>query len=156
ILDRVPAAHLLLLAWPAGLVQPLAARLAPRLGAAMARVHFLPPVGHHEFLERMAACDAILDPFHFGGGNTSYEALAMAAPVVTLPAAFLRGRFTFGCYRELGLDACIAHDEAHYVELAVRLATEPDFRHDVSRRLAERAGALFERSDAALALGRWL
>jgi protein O-GlcNAc transferase len=150
LLDRVPDGQLLLLDSHGGLRDRATARLATRLGSAMKRVHFLPNVGHAEFLERIAASDVALDTLHFGGGNTTYEALAMGTPVVTLPATYLRGRFTLGCYRELGIDEFVARDVRDYVDIAARLALEPDARRRTD--LAARAASLFERRDAADAL----
>ena len=38
----------------------------------------------------LASADVILDPLHFSGGNTTFEALAMGTPIVTLPGTFMR------------------------------------------------------------------
>ncbi|HEV7822752.1 MAG TPA: tetratricopeptide repeat protein, partial [Burkholderiales bacterium] len=72
------------------------------------RVRFLPRMPWRDLLGAMKHADVVLDTFHFGGGNTTYEALAMGTPVVTLPAAYLRGRFTLGCYRQMKVPDCIA------------------------------------------------
>ncbi len=48
------------------------------------------------FLTLLWAADAVLDPPHFGSGNSSYEAFALGAPIVTWPGAFMRGRVTAG------------------------------------------------------------
>ena len=69
----------------------------------------------------------MLDPLHFGGGNTNYEALALDLPIVTLPGSFMRSRVATACYHQMGIETCIAKDRQHYAELAVRLATEPEF-----------------------------
>jgi predicted O-linked N-acetylglucosamine transferase (SPINDLY family) len=106
ILARDPAGAIVLLA-PA---QPLhAARLLARLArhvppAALKRVRFAPWLAYDRFLALIAAADVMLDPIVFGGGNTSYEALALGIPVVTLAGTFLRGRLTLGMYRQMGFD----------------------------------------------------
>src|SRR5262249_45536305 len=58
------------------------------------RVRWLPRLSRPDYIRLLAASDVMLDPIHFGGGNTSYEAFAMGLPVVTWPSAFLRGRLT--------------------------------------------------------------
>ncbi|HEY6864453.1 MAG TPA: hypothetical protein VI319_11195 [Burkholderiales bacterium] len=153
ILERDPAAGILLQdthpAWTA-LVRK---RLARTLGAQAPRVHFVRRVPPGEFLQYLAAADVILDPFYFGGCNSSCEALALGAPVVTLPSGQLPGRFTLGLYREIEMDELVADSPARYVDIAVRLACEPDWRRDVSERIAARSARLFDRPDTGAALG---
>jgi len=153
ILERDPLAQIILIDPRESWVERLRERLAPKLGAHAARMGFIPRVSQADFLQFLAAADLIIDPFHFGGCNTSCEALGLGVPIVTLPAAQLPGRFTLGLYREMALDDCIARSPAEFVELAVRLGTQPDYRRSVSARILERCERLFERSDAGAALG---
>jgi len=108
------------------------------------RIQMLPRQTRPDFLSLLAVCDALLDPIHFGGGNTSYEGLAMGTPIVTLPSAFLRGRITYAMYCQMGFLDLVARDRADYVRLAVRLGIEPDFRQDMRARIAASAGVLYE------------
>ena len=153
ILERDPLAQIVLIDPRASWAERLQARLAPKLGAHAARVSFTPSVSKAEFLQLLGAADLIIDPFHFGGCNTSCEALALGVPIVTLPAEQLPGRFTLGLYREMALEDCVAPSPAEFVDLAVRLGTQPDYRHSVSERILERCERLFERPDAGAALG---
>ena len=153
ILERDAKGEILLLGGNPRWEQDIRSRLARTLGEVASRVRFMPPASHAEFLAQIAASDVIIDPFHFGGCNTSCEALALGVPVVTLPSFQLPGRFTLGLYREMGIDACIARSEAEFVDLAIRLGTEPDHRRAVSQQIAERAGALFDRPDTGRTLG---
>jgi len=62
--------------------------------------------------------DLMLDPFPFGGCNSSFEAFQYGKPVVTWPSATrLNGRFTQGLYRRMGI-ACrgIVGSAAEYAE----------------------------------------
>ena len=61
-----------------------------------------------------------------------------------------------GLYKEMGLDCCVARSPEEFVEIAVRLAQEPDYRRGVSGQIAARCERLFDRPDAALALGEEL
>jgi uncharacterized protein (TIGR03032 family) len=67
------------------------------------RIRWLPAQPNQDFLQLSALANVVLDPIHFGGGNTSYEALAVGTPVVTLPGRFLRSRITRALYAKLGL-----------------------------------------------------
>jgi predicted O-linked N-acetylglucosamine transferase (SPINDLY family) len=109
-----------------------------------------------EFLQYIAAADVILDPFYFGGCNSSCEALSLAVPAVTLPSFQLPGRFTLGLYREMGLDDCVARSPEEFVEIALRLGKNRDYRRSISEQIAARCERLFDRPDAGLALGEAL
>ncbi len=122
----------------------LANRFKRSLGDLSDRVVWLPRLKQEAFLHLLATSDVMLDPLHFGGGNTSYEGLAVGTPVVTLPSAFMRGRVTLGCYRQLDVLDCVAQDARQYVALANRLACEPAFRDDVSQRILASGDRLFE------------
>lgn len=108
------------------------------------RIRFVPRLREHDYLNLIAVADVMLDTVHFNGMNTSLEAFAVATPVVTLPAAFQRGRHTQAMYRKMGLGDLVAVDASAYVELAVRLGNDAAFRAGTSRRIAENNHALFE------------
>jgi predicted O-linked N-acetylglucosamine transferase (SPINDLY family) len=97
-----------------------------------------------DYLNLIALADVMLDTVHFNGMNTSLEAFAVGTPVVTLPAAFQRGRHTQAMYRRMGLDHFIASDADAYVEQAVRLANDVDHRRAVSNRILANNAVLFE------------
>ena len=83
------------------------------------RVIFVPRIPQAEFFRLLMMADVILDPPFFGGGNTSYEAFAMGLPIVTWPGAFMRGRVTEGCYRQMGFTELVADSLDSYVEIAL-------------------------------------
>ncbi len=126
------------------LTQVLRQRLQRRLGRHADRVVFLPLQGYDRYLQLLTLADALLDTPHFSGGTTSFQALGLGVPVVTLPGQFMRGRVTYGCYQRLGLTDCIAVDAADYVRIAVRLATEPAWREQVCARIRAASHVLFE------------
>jgi predicted O-linked N-acetylglucosamine transferase (SPINDLY family) len=82
-------------------------QLKERFGRVMPdvanRIRWLPAQQNQDFLHLLAVSDVILDPIHFGGGNSSYEALAVGTPVVTLPGPYLRSRITRALYAKMGL-----------------------------------------------------
>lgn len=145
VLRRDPAGRLLLVR---GLNRQWDDALMSRWRRAMpdvaGRVVWLDRMGRDAFLAVTSLCDVMLDPTHFCGGNTSYEAFAFGVPVVTLPSPFLRGRLTYAMYRKMGLDACVASSVDDYVERAVAVATRSDLREAVRRDLRERALVLYE------------
>jgi protein O-GlcNAc transferase len=138
----------LVLGW--GLAAPweglLRQRFATTLPDVVDRIRFLPRLNRPEFLNFMAVSDVLLDPIHFGGGNTSYEGLALGAPIVTLPSRFLRGRITFALYKQMGMLECVVHSPQEYVELAQRLGTDKGYRDQVRDRILEGNGVLYQNS----------
>jgi predicted O-linked N-acetylglucosamine transferase (SPINDLY family) len=119
-------------------------RFAATIPDVVDRVRFLPPLAHADFLALGAIADVLLDPPHFGGGNTSYEALAAGTPIVTLPSPYLRGRITLALYRQMGVLECVASGPEDYVAKAVRLGTDADYRAAVRARLRAASEVLYE------------
>src|SRR4029077_4382157 len=72
----------------------LGQRFASTMPEVMDRILFIPPQSHADFMSLNSLADVLLDPVHIGGGNTSYEGLALGVPIVTMPSPFLRGRIT--------------------------------------------------------------
>ncbi len=80
----------------------------------------------------------------FGGGNSTYETLAAGTPVVTLPTEFLRGRISRALYTKMGFTELVCASPEEYVEQALRLANDADYRAHVVARIAETVDVLFE------------
>ncbi len=144
ILRRDPAGQVVLIeARHTRLTELLRQRFSRTMADVADRVRFVPWQRGADFLDLLAACDVMLDPLHFGGANTTYEALAGGTPVVTLPSAFMRGRVTYACYTKMGASECVASDPDDYVAKAVSLAADADLRQSVVERIRETSSALF-------------
>jgi hypothetical protein len=77
-------------------------------------------------------------------GNTSYEGLALGTPIVTLPGSYLRSRITLALYRKMQLMDCVADSSQQYIEVALRLATDTEYRQAISERIQTASHALYE------------
>ena len=140
-----PAAIVVFVADQFGWQARLAARLVGSLGDLAGRVIFLPHQAKAEsYFALYRLCDAALDTPHFGGGVTSFHALAMSVPVVTLPGATFRSRQTYALYRRMGLDDCVARDPDDYVAIARRLARDAGFAATVRAEIAARNRLIFD------------
>lgn len=137
ILRRDPKGLVLLVkSRHAGWNQRLQARLE-RAGPDIAnRIRFIDPLSLPDFLALVREADALLDTFVFGGGNSSYEAFSMGRPVVTLPAAMMRGRITAAWYSVMQDDEWDARSPNDYVERALRLANDEAARRAARARIA--------------------
>jgi len=134
----------------------LRARWQRTLGARAERIRFVPRCPLPEFQQLLADADVLLDPLHFGGGDTSYEGFAVGTPIVTLPGEFLRSRITYALYQAMGMDDCIAQNSEQYVELAVRAATDHAWRHQLRQTILERNAAIYESDAGVLQLADFL
>lgn len=108
------------------------------------RIHFLPRQPYARFLQLLSVADVVLDTAHFNGMITSIDAFSVGTPVVTLPGALQRGRFTQAMYRKMGIGDGIAASADEYADLAVDIAASPDRRHALHRLVLERNRLLFE------------
>jgi len=145
ILARDPNGRLLLIRDRAdGLWRVLERRLRRTMPDLMGRVTFLPPLSHQDYLSVAAAADVVLDTVHFGGGNSSFDCLAVGAPIVTLPGQFARSRYTLADYARMEVTDCVARSSAQYIDIAVRLGADRDANRALRARLAEATPRLFE------------
>jgi predicted O-linked N-acetylglucosamine transferase (SPINDLY family) len=157
VLERLfhadPAAHLVItLGQEPRLVDRLVQRWQQTLPGQASRIHWLPQQTGEHYESLLRSADVLLDPIGFGGVNTTYDALGAGKAVVTWPTEFQRGRYTAGCYAKMGLDACVANSADDYVERAMRLARDRDYRDFVEREILDRHEAIFEDT---LAVADW-
>lgn len=123
----------------------------------LTRIRFLPAQPRPDFLALLGLADVMLDPLHYGGGNTSYEAFAMGTPVVTLPSPYLRARITLGQYRQMGLsEGLVVEDTVAYIRAALRLGRDPAYRAAVQAKLAAARGVLYENQGAVQAVADFI
>ena len=93
-----------------------------------------------QHLARYGQIDIALDPFPFTGSTTTFEALWMGVPVVTLEGDRMVSRWSAAMLRKAGLSWLIARTAAKYVEVARDLAANRDelirLRGDLRDRVA--------------------
>jgi predicted O-linked N-acetylglucosamine transferase (SPINDLY family) len=105
-------------------------------GIAAERLHLVGDhVGRDAHLARVGSLDIALDPFPFNGGITTFEALWMGVPVVTLEGERFAARGCASHLAQVGLDHLIAADEQAYVDIAAGLAQSPDALAELRRSL---------------------
>jgi len=140
VLERIPNA--LLAVSPNSPDQGAAvARLLAAGGISAERVCVLPQ-GHNEAENqaRYSIVDFALDPMPYGGVNGTLEALDMNVPVVTLVGRKHGERSTYSILANLGVTQTVAESGSDYVDIAVRLATNPVFMSDVRAAIRDGLG----------------
>ncbi len=122
-------------------------RLTAGIPDVVHRVRFLPWLSPDDLMSVLIAADVALDTFHFGAATTTFLVLATGTPIVTLPAAYARGRATLGLYRKIGVMDCVAGTPEEYVDIAVRIASDRAYRNQLRTRILERCGTLYRDPD---------
>ena len=126
-------------------------KLRRRLEAAFDRsqldfddfVTFIPWQDRPQFLGLLQRADVFLDAVGFSGFNTAVQAVQCGLPIVTRDGRFMRGRLASGILRRMGLQELIALSEEEYIEQAVTLAQNAEFRQHVRERIAASRHVLF-------------
>ena len=108
------------------------------------RIVFLPQMAHEKFMSLLDAADVVIDPFYFSGGNSTHEALALGAPVVTWPGPYMRGRVSLGLYKKMGFEELICADPDEYVRTAIRVANDKEWRSNLKETIRTKSVILFD------------
>jgi predicted O-linked N-acetylglucosamine transferase (SPINDLY family) len=98
------------------------------------RLRFVGSVSPAEYFRLHHEIDVALDPFPHGGGMTSFDALWMGLPLVTLAGETGVSRMGYSFLSNVGLAELAAHRVEDYVPIAVELA------RDLARLETMRAG----------------
>ena len=97
--------------------------------------YFHPRCNQEEFFGIIEESDIILDSFNWSGGNTHLEAISLNKPIVTYPSDFMRGRHTYGILKILDVEETIANSKNDYIDIAVKLAENINFRSDIINKI---------------------
>lgn len=125
-------------------------RLHSKLGKHADRLRWFQNKSPSEWLNLVSVCHIMLDPFPFGGCNTSLEAFSYGIPVVCLPSDRVNGRFTYGFYQTMGIDTnlCCAGNEKEYLRLACKLIDDEYYYKIVREKIQANQSKLFEQYDS--------
>jgi predicted O-linked N-acetylglucosamine transferase (SPINDLY family) len=133
-------------------------RIIEKIGVPPERIHFdvAPSPSALAALEFNNEIDIALDPFPFCGATTSFEALWMGIPVITMVQGHYMGRFTLSMLKALELDDFIAPTPEAYISTAMRWATKPHALAEIRATLRDRmtASALCQGTSRAHSVDR--
>jgi len=123
LLRAVPQSRLLLHAYEGEHRDRTRTRLAG-LGVDPDRLTFVGFLSATDYFELYQQIDVALDPFPYGGGTTSCDALWMGVPVVSLAGRTAVGRSGLSILSNVGLPELVVSGVEQYVELAATLAQD--------------------------------
>ena len=120
------------------------------------RIIFLPHLYFNDFLSFISSADAVLDTPYFCGGTTSLEMFSVGCPVVTWPGSRMASRFTYAYYKKMGVMDLVCEDSEQYIQRAVRLANDADWKKQISEKILERNGILYNNLDSVREIEHFL
>lgn len=112
-----------------------------RQGVGAARVEFVDLLPEFEYFQTYQRIDVALDPFPYGGGTTTCDALWMRVPVVSLAGQTAVGRGGLSILSNVGLPHLVARDTEAYVQIAAALARDHAALSELRRTLRDRMRA---------------
>ncbi|MGD0138256.1 MAG: tetratricopeptide repeat protein [Tepidisphaeraceae bacterium] len=137
VLAGVPRSRLIVHSYPGSHLDAVRRRFAGG-GVSPDRLEFLAKQPWSQYVQTWGRIDVALDPFPYGGGITTCDALWMGVPVVSLIGQTAVGRGGKSILSNVGLPELAARRPRQYVQTAATLAESPG-------RLAELRGTLRQR-----------
>lgn len=146
LLATVPRSELVLHA-PPGSAREGARAGFSQMGVDPGRLQFVDRAPLAQYLAAHGRIDVALDPFPYGGGRTTCDALWMGVPVVSLSGRTGVGRGGTSILNNLGLSELVAKTPDEYIAIAANLGTDLP-------RLAHLRGGLRERMERSPLMNR--
>ncbi|MEM9922279.1 MAG: tetratricopeptide repeat protein [Cyanobacteria bacterium P01_D01_bin.50] len=103
-----------------------------------------PRMKSHDYFNLNQVSDIFLDTLSWSGGNTTLEAIGCNLPVVTCPGEFMRARHSYAILQMLDVTETIAQTEAEYIDIAVKLGQDRNWRNSLVKRIVERHSYLYD------------
>lgn len=160
IAQRVPQAQFAFLSYPSAHITE---KFRQRLKRAFAIFGLnsedycvlVPRLNMPAYFKLNSLSDIFLDTLSWSGGNTTLEAIACNLPIVTCPGEFMRGRHSYAILQMLGLTDTIANNEVEYVEIAIKLGLDKEWRDSIVKQLIQRHSNLFDDKTCVAALEKF-
>ena len=95
--------------------------------------------------------DVLLDPLHFGGGNSVLEAMMVGTPTVTMPDTYLRTNVAAAAYKQMKISKPpIAQSPKEYIDLAIKLAQDNQKNRSLRKKLKTEANKYLYKNSKVL------
>lgn len=144
ILERDKDAILVLLRGEYPPAKTLRSRLRERLGSNYKRVVFLSTLNKDDAHLLLQSVDCCLDSYPLCGMSSSFDGAMLGIPTVTLPVDIPFGRWTAAIYEYIGATSLIAKSREDYVDKALRLASDKEWREQLSSDIKQKSSRYVE------------
>ena len=105
--------------------ETLKKRWSKKLNIINKRILFTKSLSLVEYISLCKCVNVLLDPLHFGGGNSFLEAMLVGTPTITMPGIDLKTNITAAAYKQMKiLNPPIVKNVKEYVSLATKLARD--------------------------------
>jgi protein O-GlcNAc transferase len=154
----VPNAQFAFIEYPKG--THVTKQFSERLDRAFAKLgmnykdycFFLRRLSQPEFSAAASLSDIVLDSIGWSGANSTMESLPHSLPVVTMLGPMMRGRHAPAILTMIRVTETIAATLNEYVQIAIRLALEQDWRMTVRERMRANSHKAYRDRACILAL----
>ncbi|MEP6882038.1 MAG: tetratricopeptide repeat protein, partial [Dokdonella sp.] len=145
ILKAVPDSVLWLLSGPGNSDGNLRA-ITSQSGIDPTRLIFMNKLPHADYLARYRHADLFLDTAIYNAHTTASDAIWAGCPVLTTAGETFASRVAASLNHHLGMDELNVADDSAYVEFAIRVGREKEFRDALHTRLTQQRNesALFD------------
>lgn len=137
ILKQVPGSVLWLANGPKGSCENLRKEMAAR-GVAPERLVIAQRCDREKYLSRFSLIDLHLDTFPYTSGTVASDALFSGCPLVTLTGRTMVSRMAGSILAHAGLSQLVTQNPEDYVQIAVRLAQNPQERQQIRNALLQK------------------
>ena len=124
LLRAVPDARMVIAAMPDDRTIAMIRDWFASEGIAAERLSFHQRTGARAYMDLHRLVDVCLDTAPYPGGTTTYNALWMGVPTLTMTGPTLLGRLGAAIAEHMGLPEYISHDEADFVRKGAALAAD--------------------------------
>lgn len=146
ILENHPSAYVVLLLdksreYAKMLIDRMSQTIEP---SRFKRMIFVPKQRVYDYYRYMSQSTVILHSPVFSGEITSVDSFHYGIPYVTQTGDFLVQRYSTAFYEEFGIEGPAVTSQNEYVEQAVKLGTDSEYREAISRQIHEKRKVFFE------------
>ena len=141
LLANSPGARLIFAAAPGLARQAEVEALFSGHGVAPDRLEWIGRLSLADYLELHGRIDVALDSFPFNGGTTSFHAVWMGVPVLSLRGRTMASRAGASLLLPMGLDDWVVDDRAAYLRQACAMVADPGPLEILRASLRERLAA---------------
>ena len=117
---------------------------------------FLSRMDTQTFTSTAAVVDVFLDSIGWSGCNSTLETIEHNIPIVTLPGEMMRGRHSMAILKMMGIEETIASSKEEYVQIAIRLGRDAQYRQHISQLIAQNKHKLYNDLEPIRALEEFL
>ena len=119
------------------------------------RCIWFPELDKKSYMEIVRLCDVHIEPYPFGGLNTSYDAFDYNIPVITMPSNKISGQFTYGLYKKMDdaynvdiVKDCVATSHSDYINKAIDIVKNRKRMGMIRRKIEYAKTAIFMEIDS--------